>query len=145
MTDAETAGCSGEAPVGDQRNLPAHALPVEGGGGRQHLSHSGAAFGPFVADHEHVAFPVLLLLDRLEARFLPVKAACRAGKLQDRHPSNLHNGAFRREVALEPDDAAGGGERLVGGADQALVLVALHSLEDLGSTETSYGQGLPVT
>src|SRR5262249_36410666 len=105
MADAETPGRSGEAPVGDERDLPAHALSVEGRGRRQHFSHSGATFGPFVSDHEHVAFPVLLLLDGLEARFLPVKAARRAGKLQVRHPSNLGNGAFRREVASEPDDA----------------------------------------
>src|SRR5262249_6017155 len=129
MTDTETAGRSRESPIGDERDLPAHALPVKGGSGRQHLSHPGAAFGPFVADYEHVAFPVLLLLDSLEARFLPVKAARRAGKLQARHPSDLHNGAIRREVASEPDDAAGGGERLVGGADHVLVLVPLHSLE----------------
>src|SRR5262249_23878444 len=132
MADAKTAGRSGEAPVGDERDLPAHALSIKGRGGRQHFSHPGAAFGPFVSDHEHVAFPILLLLDGLEARFLPVKAACRAGKLQVRHPSNLGNGAFRREVASEPDDAAGGGERLVGGVDHVLVLVPLHSLEVLG-------------
>ena len=126
MADAEAAGRSGEAPVGNERDLPAHALSVEGRGGRQHLSHPGATLGPLVTDHEHVAFPVLLFLDGLEARFLPVKAARRAGKPQVRHPGNLNDRAFRREVALEPDDAAGGGERLVGGTDHVLVLVPLH-------------------
>src|SRR2546430_3002535 len=56
MADAETASGSGEAPVGDQRNLPAHALSIEGGGGCQHFSHPRPAFGAFVADYEHVAF-----------------------------------------------------------------------------------------
>src|SRR5436190_1715352 len=144
VADAEAAGRSGEAPIGDERDLATHALPVKGGGGRQHLSHPGAAFGPFVADYEHVTFLVLLLLDGLEARFLPVKAARRAGKLQVRHPSNLHNGAVRREVALEPDDAAGGGERLVGGTDHVLVLIPLHSLEVLGDRAPSHGQAFAV-
>jgi hypothetical protein len=40
---------------------------------------------------------------------------------------------MRREVALEPDDTAGGGERLVGGVDHGLVLVPLHPLEVLGN------------
>src|SRR5262245_41256245 len=112
MTNAETAGRSRDAPVGQERDLAAHALTVKGRGGRQHFSHPGAAFGPFVSDHEHVAFLVFLLLDGFEARFLPIKAARRAGKLQVRHPSNLNDRTFRCEVASEPDDAAGGGERL---------------------------------
>src|SRR5262245_24524792 len=142
MADAEAAGRSGEAPVGDQRDLAAHALTVEGRGGRQHFSHPGATFRPLVADHEHVAFPVLLLLDSLEARFLPVKAACRAGKFQVRHPGNLNDRTLRREVATQPDDAAGGGQRLVGGMDHVLALVPLHLFEVLGDRTPSDGQAL---
>src|SRR5262249_25196019 len=144
MTDAETTGGAGEAPVGNERDLPAHALSVEGSGGRQHLSHPGAAFWPLVTDHEHVAFPVLLFLDGLETRLLPVKAACWAGKLQVRHPGNLNDRAVRREVASEPDDAAGGGERLVGGMDHVLVLVPLHPLEVLGDRTPRHGDAVTV-
>src|SRR5262245_51236195 len=99
MTNAEAAGRSRETPVGQERDLAAHALTVKGRSGRQHFSHPGAAFRPFVSDHEHVAFLVGLLLDGFEARFLPVKAARRAGKLQVRHPGNLDDRTFRCEVA----------------------------------------------
>src|SRR5438552_8368894 len=144
MAYAESARSAGKASVGDQRDLAAHALAVERCGGRQHFAHSGAALRPFVANDEHVAFLVLLLLHRLEARFLPVKAARRAGEFRIRHPGNLHNGAFRREVALEPDDAAGGGERLVGGTDHVLVLVPLHAFQVLGQATPRNRQALPV-
>jgi hypothetical protein len=43
MADAEAAGRAGEAAVGDQRDLAAHALAVERRRGRQHLAHAGAA------------------------------------------------------------------------------------------------------
>src|SRR5262245_21689609 len=144
MTNAEAAGRSREAPVGQERDLAAHALTVKGRGGCEHLSHPGAAFGPFVSDHEHVAFPVRLLLDGFEARFLPIKAARRAGKLQVRHPGNLNDRTFRCEVASEPDDAAGGGERLVGGVDHVLARVPLHSLEVLGDRSPGDGQAIAV-
>src|SRR5262247_3267796 len=142
MTNAEAAGRSREAPVGQERDLAAHALTVKGRGGRQHFSHPGATFGPFVSDHEHIAFLVVLLLDGFEARFLPIKAARRAGKLQVRHPSNLNARTFRCEVASQPDDAAGDGERLVGGVDHVLVLVPLHPLEVLGDRTPCNGQAL---
>src|ERR1700730_3815306 len=124
LTDAESTGRS-RAPACDQGDLPTRALSVK--------SYGGTALRPFVMDYEHFAFPVLLVLDRREARFLPVKAARRADKLQVRQPGNLCCRAMRREVALEPDDTAGGGERLVDGVDHGLVLVPLHPLEVLGN------------
>src|SRR5580704_17943786 len=130
MTDAESPGRF-RAPGCDQGDLPARALCEKSYGGRQPFSHPGAALRPFVTDYEHFAFPVRLVLDRREARFLPAKAARRPGKLQVRQPGNLCCRAARREAALEPGDAAGGGERLVGGVDHGLVLVPLHPLEVL--------------
>ena len=59
MADAEAARRAGEPSVGDQRDLAAHALAVERGGGRQHLTHAGAALGTLIANDEHVAFLVL--------------------------------------------------------------------------------------
>ena len=128
MADAEAARRAGEAPVGDQRDLVAHALAVKRRGGRQHLAHAGAAARALVADDEHVAFLVVLVLHRLEAGLLAVEAARRAGELQVRHAGDLHDRAFGREVALEADDAAGRGERLVGRAHDVLVRVPLHRL-----------------
>src|SRR5690606_20260647 len=43
MADAEATGGAGKAAVGDQGDLVAHALPIEGRRGRQHLAHAGPA------------------------------------------------------------------------------------------------------
>src|SRR5215469_97555 len=43
MADAEAAGGAGEAAVGDEGDLVAHALAVNGRGRRQHLAHAGTA------------------------------------------------------------------------------------------------------
>src|SRR5712671_7013232 len=43
MADAEAPGGAREAPVGDERHLLAHALAIDGRGGREHLAHAGAA------------------------------------------------------------------------------------------------------
>jgi hypothetical protein len=59
MADAEAARGAGEAAVGDQRHLVAHALAVDRRRGRQHLAHAGAALGALVADDDDVAFLVV--------------------------------------------------------------------------------------
>ena len=102
MADAEAAGRAGEAAVGDERDLVAHALAVERRRGREHLAHAGAAARALVADDENLAFLVLALGDGLEAGLLAVEAAGRAAEdlLVGRHARDLHDGAFGREVAL---------------------------------------------
>src|SRR6185312_14630212 len=75
MADTEAARRAGEAAVGDERDLLAHALAVERRRGRQHLAHARTAARTLVADDEHVAFLVGAVLDRLEAGFLAVEAA----------------------------------------------------------------------
>src|SRR3546814_19677534 len=49
VADAEAARGAGEAPVGDQRHLVAHALAVDRRGSGQQLAHAGAALGARVA------------------------------------------------------------------------------------------------
>src|SRR5262245_39899211 len=98
----------------------------------ENASHPGTAMRSRVPDHEHFAFPVLFILDGPAARFLPVKAR-RTGYFQARHPRNLNDGIRRRAIALEPDDATGGGKRLIGGADHTLVPVPLYSRKVLGN------------
>src|SRR5262249_50299867 len=89
MADAEPAGRAGEAAVGDERDLVAHALAVQRRGGGQHLTHAGAAARSLVADHQNLAFAIFLLADRLEAGLLAVEAARRAGELQVGHAGHL--------------------------------------------------------
>src|SRR5206468_535869 len=52
MADAEAAGGAGEAAIGDERHLVAHALAVDGARGRQHLAHAGTAARPLIADDD---------------------------------------------------------------------------------------------
>src|SRR4051812_28846483 len=85
MADAEAAGGAGEAAVGDERDLAAHALAGQRRGGLEHFPHAGAALGALVADHDDFAFLVGALLDRLERVFLPVEASRRTGKLEVGH------------------------------------------------------------
>src|SRR6185312_8700393 len=96
MADAEAARRAGEAAVGDQRHLLAHALAVERRRGRQHLAHARAAARSLVTDDENLAFLVGALLHRLEAGFLAVEAVRRTGELQRLHAGDLHDAAFGR-------------------------------------------------
>src|SRR3546814_7590551 len=52
MADAEATRAARKTAVGDERDLFAHPLPVERGGGRQHLTHTGATLGAFVTDQD---------------------------------------------------------------------------------------------
>src|SRR5690606_7392960 len=108
MADAEAAGAAREAPVGDERHLVAHALAVEAGRGRQHLTHARAALGALVADDENLAFLVLAVLHRAEAVLLAVEHASRTAELQLGKACDLDDGAVRCQRALQADDAAGG-------------------------------------
>src|SRR3546814_20375686 len=51
MADAEATRAARKTAVGDERDLFAHPLPVERGGGRQHRTPHGAPIGAFVTDH----------------------------------------------------------------------------------------------
>ena len=115
MADAEAAGGAGEAAVGDQRHLLAHALAGERRGRRQHLAHAGAADRALVADDDDVALVVGALLHRGEGVLLALEDPRRAGEdlLGLAHAGDLHDRALGREVALEPDDAAGRRDRRV--------------------------------
>ena len=76
VADAEAARGAGEAAVGDQRDLVAHALAVERRRGRQHLAHAGAALGALVADDEDVA--VLVVAGPRRRRSSPPRSRTRA-------------------------------------------------------------------
>src|SRR6185437_9199045 len=63
MADAEAAGGTREAAVGDERHLVAHALAVDRRRRRQHLAHAGAAARPFIADDDDLTRLVVACLD----------------------------------------------------------------------------------
>src|ERR687897_443995 len=67
MADAKAARGAGETSVSNERYFVAHALAIERGGGREHLAHARPTLGTLVADDQHLAFLVFLVLHRLEA------------------------------------------------------------------------------
>ena len=86
----------------------------------QHLAHAGAALGAFVANHQHIARLDLARLHGGKAVFFAVEDARRSAMLEAIGSGNLHHAAFRREIALENDEAAGRLDGLVEGLNDDL-------------------------
>ena len=146
VADAEAAGGAGEAAVGDQRHLLAHALAGEGGGGREHLAHAGAADRALVADDDDLALLVGALLHRVEGVLLALEDAGGAGEdlLRLGHAGDLHDGALGGEVAHEADDAAGLRDRLVDRVDHPAVGFAADVVELLADGAPARGDAVAV-
>src|SRR5262245_967914 len=138
MAYAEAACCTRETSVGNERDLAPHALPVEGRGGGEHFTHARPAFRTLIANDENVTFLVLAFLDGFESIFFAIKTARRAGEFQLSHACHFHDGTVRREIALEPHDTTGLGNRLVGGPHDVLIRVPLHALEVLRDGSAGY-------
>ena len=75
MSDHDAVRGAGEAPVGDQRDLFAQALPHDRRGHRQHLAHARAARRALATDHHHVAALQLVGEHRRHRRLLAVEHA----------------------------------------------------------------------
>src|SRR5262249_51447486 len=80
MADAEAAGGAREAAIGDERDLVAHALAIDGGCGGEHLAHARAAARTFVADDNHIACLVLAAAHGLVGVLLAIEAAGPSGE-----------------------------------------------------------------
>src|SRR5262249_29607499 len=121
VADAKAAGGAGEAAVGDERDLVAHALAVDGGRGGQHLTQPRTAAWALVADDDDIAGFVLAAAHRPVGVLLAIEAAGASGENEVLHPRDLHNRTLRRQVALETDDAAGRRDRVFGRAHDILI------------------------
>ena len=142
MADAEAARAAGEAAVGDQRDLAAHALAVERRGGREHLAHAGTAVRALVADDQHVAFLVLLVLHRLEAGFFAIEAARRTGECKRSIPATFTMAPSGARLPLRPTTPPVCENRLVGRIDDVLIGVPLHRFQILGDGAAGDGQAV---
>src|SRR3546814_14039527 len=111
MADAEATRAARKTAVGDERDLFAHPLPVERGGGRQHLTHTRATLGAFVTDHDHRTFGDLAILDRLARLFLAIEHPCRAFHAQPLPARHLHTLDARLRVSAQPATTASRAER----------------------------------
>ena len=99
VANGSAAGSAGEAAIGDEGHGLVQLHAGQSGGGVEHLTHTGAALGAFVADDHHVARDDLARIDGGDGRFLAVEDAGRAGVL-------LHLGGHGAAL----DDAAIGGD-----------------------------------
>src|SRR5207253_1412616 len=91
-----------------------------GRGDRQHLAHARAAGRPLVADDDHVTGLDAAVRDGVHGRLLALEDPRRAGVMAALVPRELDDRAFRREVAAEDGQAAGGLDRVLEGTDDLL-------------------------
>ena len=106
MADDETVAAARETPVGDQRNVLAHALAHDRAGRAQHFSHAGPANRSFMADHDNIPLDDGTVQDGRERRLLRLEHARVPGKAQPFLARNFRHCAGRRQVAVKHDQVA---------------------------------------
>src|SRR5439155_7247102 len=127
VADHHAARRAGEAAIGEECDLLAHALSVDEGGDAEHLAHPRSAFRPFVADHQYFARLVSAPLHHLGAGFLRIENPRRALEQQRLQPGYLDERATGREVAFENHDASGLHDRFMFD-DFSVWVAAVHQL-----------------
>ena len=135
---------AGEAPVGDQRHVVAQALADDGGGYRQHLLHSRAALGAFVADDYYVSGLDLAALDGPEGGSLLVEYAGGATVHLLLVAGHLDDRAVRGQVAAQDGQAARRAARRVNLRDYGLVVHHGYAFQVLGHGLAGDRHGVPV-
>src|SRR6202035_3616843 len=106
IADAHAARGPGKPPVGDERNLLAHALSINQRGDTEHLAHPRTADRTFVADDEDVAGGIFAIADGIDAVFLVFEYAGRALEHQVLDTGHLDDRPVGAKIALENRDAA---------------------------------------
>src|SRR6185503_21095101 len=100
MTDAETARCAREPPVGDQCDLIGKTLPVQCRRRRQHLAHAWPAFRSLITDDDDVSRPIVPRLNSRKGILFAIEDARRSAVVQMLEPCHLHDGALWSKIAL---------------------------------------------
>ena len=109
----DAARRAGKPPVGQQRDLLTHALPVDQCGDAEHFPHAGSTLRPFVADHQHVTLGIGARRDHRGTILLAVEHPRASRELQALQAGHLDQRAVGCEVALEHHQAAGGKDRFL--------------------------------
>ena len=123
MANGSAAGSAGEAAIGDEGHGLVQLHAGQSGGGVEHLTHTGAALGAFVADDHHIAGYDLACVDGRNGGLLAVEDAGRAGVLLHLRGNGaaLDYAAVRCDVAPQDLQTAGGGVGVLDGADGLIV------------------------
>ena len=101
MADADAAGGTREAAVGDERHLLPHLLAIDDRRHAEHLAHPRAADRAFVAHDQHLAGLVGTRLDGANAVLLALEDSGRPLMDEDREPGDLDQRAIGAEIAFE--------------------------------------------
>ena len=120
VSDHQAAGGAAEASVGQQGNRPAQSFADNRRRDAQHLAHPRAAFGPFVADHDHVAGLDAFLGDRGHRVFFGIENARWPAMAQAFVTADFRHASFGRKIAVQDDQAASLLQRLVQRRDHFL-------------------------
>ena len=131
MAYAQAGGAAAEASVGNQGAFLSKVHRLDIRGRIEHLLHSGAALGAFVADYYHVAAYHLASEDAVTSLFLRVEHLCGAAEMEDGlvHARGLHYAAVLCQVALEHGQAAVLGIGVGHVADAALGAICIEGIE----------------
>ena len=121
MAHAQPGRAAGEAPVGDEEDILAQSGTLDRPGDHEHLAHARAALGSLIANDDHVTRLDGPVLEGRHGRLLALEDTRRALEGIDGDAGVLDHGTLGCERAAQDRDPAGGGERILGGAQDLAV------------------------
>ena len=130
MADGSTAGCAGEAAVGDEGHCLIQLHACQRRGGVEHLPHARAALGAFVADDDHFARLHLVGENAVHGLLLRFVNARRAAEDEQFfvHAGGFDDAALPGDVARQHGQSAVAEIGVLRVADAALGAVGVHIL-----------------
>src|SRR5215813_1233966 len=93
IADAHASRRTRETAIGDERDLFAHALPIDQRGDAEHLAHAGAADRPLIADDEHLARGIIAAAHGLDAMLFVLEHTRHTLKYKALQPRDLNDRA----------------------------------------------------
>src|SRR5208283_2519353 len=102
----EAASGPGKTAIGQKRNGLAKTRANKSRGHAQHFAHSGATTRALVANDDDIARLDLAFLNGGKGGFFPVEDTRRAAEILGVVADYFHHATFRREIALQDEQAA---------------------------------------
>src|SRR4029077_1541184 len=103
MTGHEAVGGAGKTAVREQRDGISESCTNECSSDCKHLAHAGAALGPFIADHNHIASFDRAVVNGGKCGLFTIEYTRGAAEVLQIVPGNFHYAAFGSEIALQND------------------------------------------
>ena len=112
MTDAEPAGRTTKAAIGDERNGLAHASAHDGTRDTEHLAHTRTTDRALVANHDHIAIVDLAVDYGVHRSLFATEDAGGAAELANAGRGDLDDATARRSRATQDEQATIGMDRI---------------------------------